>query len=72
LADRGIAPLEDAWRLISSGPAAVLGLDDRGRIAPGLRADLCIIEAETRRIEAVIAGGRIAFLRGEAAMRFLG
>jgi alpha-D-ribose 1-methylphosphonate 5-triphosphate diphosphatase len=32
--------LPQAVALISAGPAALAGLDDRGRIAPGLRADL--------------------------------
>ncbi|MBO9578485.1 MAG: amidohydrolase family protein, partial [Microbacteriaceae bacterium] len=27
-------------RLVSTNPAAAVGLDDRGRLAPGLRADL--------------------------------
>jgi dihydroorotase len=30
--------------LLSANPAAILGLDDRGRIAPGLRADLTITD----------------------------
>jgi len=32
--------LPDAVKLITSAPAAMAGLDDRGAIAPGLRADL--------------------------------
>lgn len=32
--------LPDAIRLVSANPADVMGLNDRGRIAPGLRADL--------------------------------
>jgi dihydroorotase len=31
-------------RLMSASPARILGLADRGRIAPGLRADLCIAD----------------------------
>lgn len=39
LADDGM-PLPDAVRLVSATPAAAVGLDDRGRITPGLRGDL--------------------------------
>lgn len=40
LAERGAMDLPGAMRLVSTHPAAAAGLDDRGRIAPGLRADL--------------------------------
>ncbi len=33
-------PLHDAVALVTARPAALVGLDDRGRLAPGLRADL--------------------------------
>jgi len=37
-------PLEDAVRRLTSQPADLYGLDDRGRIAEGLRADLNVID----------------------------
>ena len=38
-------PLETALRMASTGPAAALGLDDDvGRIAPGMRADLVMLD----------------------------
>ena len=40
LNERGIMPLPEAMNLVSSHPAEAVGLDDRGRIAEGLRADL--------------------------------
>jgi alpha-D-ribose 1-methylphosphonate 5-triphosphate diphosphatase len=40
----GVADLPDLWRLVSGAPAAASGLADRGRIAPGLRADLVLID----------------------------
>lgn len=43
LAD-GVADLPRLWRLVSSNPAAAMGLADRGRIAPGLRADLVLLD----------------------------
>jgi len=36
--------LEDAVRRLTSQPADLYGLDDRGRIAEGLRADLNVID----------------------------
>jgi alpha-D-ribose 1-methylphosphonate 5-triphosphate diphosphatase len=33
-------PLAEAIAPVSRNPAAMIGLDDRGTIAPGLRADL--------------------------------
>jgi alpha-D-ribose 1-methylphosphonate 5-triphosphate diphosphatase len=60
-----------AWSLVSEGPARILGLSDRGRIEPGLRADLIIVNRENQRIEATIAGGRIAWLTDPLATRFI-
>ncbi len=70
LVDLGLMGLARAWSLISTAPAAILRLHDRGRIDPGLRADLTVINARTRAVEATIAGGRMAHLTGTAAMRF--
>ena len=71
LVDSGRMELPEAWNLLSRNPARILRLHDRGEIAPGKRADLVIVNAETRAIEATIAGGRLAFLSGEAGRRFL-
>lgn len=43
LAD-GVGDLPALWRLVSANPAAAMGLTDRGRIAPGLRADLVLLD----------------------------
>lgn len=72
LADSGVTDLAGAWRLVSSGPAEVLGLRDRGALMPGLRADLVIVARDSRRICATISGGRISYLSGEVATRFIG
>jgi alpha-D-ribose 1-methylphosphonate 5-triphosphate diphosphatase len=40
----GAGPLADLWKLVSANPAAAMGLQDRGRIAPGLRADLMLLD----------------------------
>ncbi|SFQ96378.1 alpha-D-ribose 1-methylphosphonate 5-triphosphate diphosphatase [Poseidonocella sedimentorum] len=71
LAARGILPLEAAWPLISSGPAAILGFADRGRLAAGLRADLVVLDAATHQVAATISGGRLAYMAGEVAARFV-
>jgi imidazolonepropionase-like amidohydrolase len=59
----GLSPAE-ALRAATSAPAAAFGLDDRGRIAPGMRADLLLVEGDptediraTRRIAGVWKAG---------------
>jgi alpha-D-ribose 1-methylphosphonate 5-triphosphate diphosphatase len=42
-ADR-VAPLPALWNLVSLNPARAMGLTDRGRIAPGQRADLLLLD----------------------------
>ncbi|MER6124239.1 SAM-dependent methyltransferase [Streptomyces sp. NPDC001795] len=41
----GLTPVE-ALKAATSTPARYFGLDDRGRIAPGLRADLLLVEGD--------------------------
>ncbi|OJW23481.1 MAG: amidohydrolase [Planctomycetales bacterium 71-10] len=43
--EAGLTPLR-ALALATSDAAAALGLEDRGRIAPGLRADLAVFDAD--------------------------
>lgn len=45
LLGRGAITLPEGVRLVSGNPAAAVGLEDRGRIAPGLRADLVRVRA---------------------------
>ena len=63
--------LETAWKLVSSGPAEALGLKDRGVLQVGKRADLVILDSENR-VAATMSGGRVSYLTGEIAGRFLG
>jgi N-acyl-D-aspartate/D-glutamate deacylase len=44
-------PLERMVAMLSRAPAALYGLGDRGVVAPGLRADLNLIELERLRLE---------------------
>jgi len=47
-----ILSVEDVVRLTAEGPARVFALHDRGRIAPGFRADLILVDMdETRTID---------------------
>ena len=71
LADSGVLSLAQAWHLVSGGPAAVLGLSDRGEIATGKRADLLVLDAQTRRVAMTMAGGRVSYMSGDIAARFL-
>ncbi|MFM7346628.1 MAG: alpha-D-ribose 1-methylphosphonate 5-triphosphate diphosphatase [Tagaea sp.] len=63
LAARGAAPLEAAWALVSAGPAQAAGLADRGRIEPGARADLAVLDDRNGphiRVRATyVAGARV-------------
>jgi alpha-D-ribose 1-methylphosphonate 5-triphosphate diphosphatase len=44
IAKAGLLPLPAAVGLVTSGAAQVAGLSDRGRLVPGLRADLVLVE----------------------------
>jgi N-acetylglucosamine-6-phosphate deacetylase len=48
--------LQEAATMASLVPAQLLGLDDRGRIAPGLRADLAVLDAELKPLQTIAAG----------------
>ncbi|WP_243613952.1 alpha-D-ribose 1-methylphosphonate 5-triphosphate diphosphatase [Shimia aestuarii] len=71
LVAQDILPFEAAWKLVSEGPADVLGFADRGRIEIGKRADLVVMDPETGRIGATFVAGKIAFMAGPIAARFL-
>lgn len=62
---------ETAWGLVSTGPAEILGLSDRGEITEGKRADLTILDAESLRVLGTMVEGRFSFLCGTLAARML-
>lgn len=65
LAADGVSSLPQAWRLVSRNPAVALGLDDRGVIEAGMRADIILVDAsegEAPSVVATIANGRIRYL----------
>jgi alpha-D-ribose 1-methylphosphonate 5-triphosphate diphosphatase len=61
LDERGSLPVEEGWSLISTAPADACGLNDRGSIAEGQRADLVIMPERGRRPVATIAAGRLVY-----------
>jgi alpha-D-ribose 1-methylphosphonate 5-triphosphate diphosphatase len=65
LAAEGIVPLAQAWSLVAEGPAAAVGLGDRGRLACGQRADVILVDASDPgrpRVAATIVAGRLVYL----------
>jgi alpha-D-ribose 1-methylphosphonate 5-triphosphate diphosphatase len=65
LASDKIAMLEKAWTLVSQTPAAAVGMNDRGTITSGRRADLIVVDARDQRrprVVATIAAGQIVHL----------
>lgn len=50
-------PLGRAVHAATAAPAAALGLQDRGRLEPGLRADLVVLDADLR-VQHVMRAGR--------------
>jgi len=45
--DRGVITIEEAVRRLTSQPAAIFGIRDRGRLAPGAAADLLLFDPAT-------------------------
>jgi alpha-D-ribose 1-methylphosphonate 5-triphosphate diphosphatase len=69
LVERGVLDLPHAWALVSANPAAAARLEDRGAIAPGLRADIVLVDPRASRVVATLAGGQIAHLTAEGMAR---
>jgi beta-aspartyl-dipeptidase (metallo-type) len=68
LTEKGM-PLEQVLPLLTSTPAAVLGLSDRkGRIAPGADADLLLL-GDDLELEGVLARGKVALWQGQLRMK---
>jgi alpha-D-ribose 1-methylphosphonate 5-triphosphate diphosphatase len=72
LVKSGVCDLAAAWRLLSEGPARVLGLADRGVLAPGKRADIVVLDARDHRLAATLSGGEVSYMSGAVAARFFG
>jgi N-acyl-D-aspartate/D-glutamate deacylase len=80
--DLGLFSLEEAIRKMTSMPAEFLGLSDRGRIAPGMAADIVVFDPDTiaamatyddpaalsTGVEYVLVNGELAFDAGVATL----
>jgi alpha-D-ribose 1-methylphosphonate 5-triphosphate diphosphatase len=71
IADARALSFAHAWEMISTRPAQIMGLSDRGSLTEGQRADLVVLNPTTRRVEATVVRGQIAFASGRAAQRLL-
>jgi alpha-D-ribose 1-methylphosphonate 5-triphosphate diphosphatase len=69
LAAEKVMDLPAAWAMISTNPARIAGLADRGTLHLGARADVVAVNPETHGVEMTICAGRIAHLSGEVARR---
>jgi alpha-D-ribose 1-methylphosphonate 5-triphosphate diphosphatase len=58
LEERDALPLGSAWNLIGAAPAMACGLQDRGRIEVGKRADLVVVASDHRMPVTTIVAGR--------------
>jgi alpha-D-ribose 1-methylphosphonate 5-triphosphate diphosphatase len=60
----GVGRLHDLWPLVSANAARSMGLLDRGTVAPGLRADLVVLdwpEGEPPAVRQTWRNGRPAY-----------
>ncbi|MDG2407199.1 MAG: alpha-D-ribose 1-methylphosphonate 5-triphosphate diphosphatase [Paracoccaceae bacterium] len=63
--------IERAWQMVSSGPAQMLGLSDRGTLAHGLRGDFIVLNPQNGRVMACFAKGQPSYLTAKIAEQFL-
>ena len=69
LVDRGVCDLAKAWAMVSTTPAQIAGLSDRGHLCLGARADAVAVNPETHRVELTLCHGRVAQLSGALAAK---
>ncbi len=62
--EEGIA-LETALRVITANPARILKLKTKGRLAPGLDADIVLLDPQNLEVRTVIAKGRLLMKAGK-------
>ncbi|MEO2169521.1 MAG: amidohydrolase family protein [bacterium] len=83
--ERGVLALEQAVHLLTGAQADLLGFRDRGRLAPGMAADLVLLDADRvrvtsvayvgdlpeghRRLQPNAKGVHLSVVNGEIAMR---
>jgi beta-aspartyl-dipeptidase (metallo-type) len=64
-------PLETALRVITSNPARILKLKAKGRLAPGLDADIVLVDPKDLEVRTVIAKGRLLMKAGKVLAKGL-
>ena len=64
LVRKNVCSWSDAWALVSANPARALGLDDRGSITVGKRADLIVLPEGHTRPSHVFSAGRTVHREG--------
>ena len=47
-------------------------MSDRGDFTPGKRADMVILDKARERVAATLSGGRVSYMSGGVATRFMG
>ncbi len=62
-------PLETAIKVITSSPADILGLKDKGRIDVSADADLVLLEPQSLAIHTVIAKGQVMVENGNSVVK---
>lgn len=62
-------PLETALRVITANPARILKLKSKGRLAPGMDADLVLLAPGDLDIRTVIAKGRVLMKAGRLLVK---
>ncbi|NSL52451.1 beta-aspartyl-peptidase [Calidifontibacillus erzurumensis] len=62
-------PIETAIRVVTSNPASILKLKQKGQIKEGLDADLVILEKNSLEIDSVIAMGKPMILEKEIVVK---
>lgn len=70
LVSSGRMSLGHAWALISSAPAGIMGLSDRGGLVMGTRADIVLMETGSMKVAATICAGRLIYADAEIRARF--
>lgn len=62
-------PVQDALRVVTSNPARILKLPQKGQLQVGADADLLLIDKNTLELKAVMAKGRWVFSDGRVAVQ---
>lgn len=73
LAERGLALLYESIKLVSLHPAHAVGLNDRGSLAVGKKADFAVVQVQpSLKVLATVREGRVIYWSGQALPTLLG